>query len=340
MKKLNSLPLLAFSLMFVVGFGCNSLDTGSSPEDSVSAFIEELAKESTTSFEASSLEAAGVDVEGKDAVFSLGWSKFFNPREEEIQERSDAFAVAPDISLQGNEFRHRFGGKDMGDVSLSYGSESVDLFKVELRNGGIFYNFGKRRPGNPRGMLHEDNGEVSEQIPFLAGETYRFDATGSDVFPAVSVEVTAPTDVLQITSPVADTDIDAAGLDIAWQGGDAGQSLMVGLVPLVDRGSFEERHRDRGGRHRGRGFGDRFSDSNGQDGPGRNPHMHFRYVIDENTGSFSVPLEALAKLLDFEGLKGVLIQVRQLLTTEIQDGDATYAVQLRSGDAVSLNVGE
>ncbi len=373
MKSLNTLFRLTGVALLALAIGCSSDDNGvSSNDEALTLSQEELENEATASFEYSSYDAAGVDPIDKDAIFSVGWGKFYNPMDEEVQERSDAFAVAPDLESDNDGFRPRFGGFDMGTVTLNYGSESLELFKIELRNGGVFYNYGKRRPGNPRGMLHDDEGEVSEAIPYLPGETYRFDATGSDVFPAASMAITASTEALQVTSPTSDAQLDStAGLVVAWQGGEAGQALMVGLVPLLDRASFERDHGRRGGGPpnggpngdpngdpngnpggNGNGFGDRFSGGPdgrggghgdgggpGHRGPGRNPDLHFRYLVEDNTGSFTVPAEDIAKLLSHDGVLGVLVQVMQMTTVESTD-DTNYAIQLRAGDAVQLSISE
>ncbi len=381
MKTISALSILLCVSLLALFIGCNDFDTGINPENEFSTISEaELAKLATASYEYSSFDAVGDAPEYKNAVFSVGWGKFYNPIEEAILERSDAFAVAPDTTRQNNrDFRRHFGGKDMGTVSLNYGSESVELFRIEMDDGSVFYNFGKRKPGNPRGMLHEDEGEVSEEIPYIPGQTYRFDATGSESFPAVSLEITAPIESLQITSPEAGTEIDStSGLDISWQGGDTSQKLMVGLVPLLDRGTFERDHGGPGqggpdggqnGRPGGPGHGGPNNRQNGRTGgpgqggpnngpggpglggpdggrhngpggPGKHPHLHFRYLVEENTGSFTVPVEDMQELLSIPGVNGVLVQVMQMVTSDVEDGDSKYAIQLRNGDAVQLGISE
>ncbi len=366
MKNLKPLSLLALGGLFIFSLGCNSLGNGVGQDEQAAIVETELAKEATVSFEMESHDAIGDSIEFKDAVFSLGWGKFYNPFDEAIQDRSDAFAIAPDTTNQTFGFRRRFGGKDMGTVTLDYGSGSIELLKVEMRNGGVFYNYGKRKPGNPRGMMHGDNGEVSESIPFIPGQTYRFDATGSTDFSAVSVEITAPAAALQISSPVADTEIDASSLEVVWQGGNANDALLISLVPLIDRGSFERDYTDgqggpggnghgHGGSGHGhghggpgggqggsggQGFGGRFSDEPGQGGPGMNPHLHLRYLVEDNTGSFTVPAEDLQSLLALNGAKGVLVQVHQMVKGNVDNGGAGYAIMLRYGDAVKLSIAE
>ncbi len=343
MRSSSILTRLALSGLLVFSFGCNSSDNGLNPDAAVTFSEAQLTEETTVNFELSSVNATQVDPEGKDAIFAIGWSKFFNPREEEVQERSNAFAIAPDTSNNNDGFHHRLGGKDMGTVTLDYGTGSVELLKVEMRNGGVFYNYGKRKPGHPRGMMHEDTGEIAEAIPFVAGQVYRFDATGSDAVPAISASVTAPTESLQITAPTAETTIDGSDIVVTWQGGASDTPLMVGLAPAIDRGAFERNRGDGPGRGRfggpqGRGFSGR--NDHGQGGPGRHAHLQFRYIVEDNTGSFTIPAADVQELLAVEGVKGALLQVRQMITAEFETGDLSYAVQLRAGDSVRLSVAE
>ncbi len=357
MKTMKFLFGLAGITLLALGLGCGEIDNGVSSDSDELVISSDLDNEETLSFELSSHDAALPNLTDADALFSVGWSKFYNPFEEEIVQRSDAFAVAPDTSLDSAVFRPHFGtGQDMGTVTLSYAGESLELLKVEMRNGSVFYNFGRRLPGNPRGMFHGDDGEVSAEIPFLAGETYRFDATGTETFPAVSVSLTAPTDALGIVSPEDGATLAGGDLEVVWQGGNTGEKLLVSLVPLMNRRAFE-RHGgpdggpggrrggggpvfgDNGGGFMGPRFGERHGGPHGR-GPGQNPHLHLRYLVEDNTGSFTIPADDVQTLLALEGVNGVLLQVCQLITVETQDGDRTYSVQMRVSDAIRLDISE
>ncbi len=370
MNHLRFLSRLALGSLLIFAFGCGNTDTSLSSGNNTTLDESALAKQSTVSYEYSSMDAADENPEFKDAIFSIGWSTYYNPFDQTVADRSDAFAIAPDTSADNQQFRRHLGGKDMGTVTLAYGSDSIELFRVEMRNGGVFYNYGKRRPGNPRGMFHGDNGEVGEAIPFVAGQTYRFDASGSADFPAMSAEIAASAQALQVTAPAAGTQIDGSDLAVTWDGGATGGKIVVGLVPVMDRGTFERDHNGGQGGHGGpnggnggrmggghggpmggpmggmvHGFGDRFSGPSTNhdmemDGPGQNAHLHWMYVLDENSGSFTVPADDVQALLGMPGVKGALVQVRQMVTTDFDIAGRKVAIQLRAGDAVQVDIAQ
>ena len=346
MNITKKLLRFAFAGLLVSTMGCESLfDNGVSSVDEDSlAELDELAKSATIDFEAATAEAAGCSTfADKDAIFSLGFSEYYDPFEETVKQRSDAFAVAPDSdTFAGPRSR---AGKDMGTFTLTVNGTAIELHKIEMRNGGVFYNYGRRKPGNPRGEMHGDNGEVGDAIPFLPGTAYRFETSGAGDFPALSLEITTPAAALEITSPAADASLDpSSDLVVSWQGGESSQKLMLSLVPIFDRSNFRgpgARFSAQGsnggpfGGHRG-GPGKRFGRSGMQ--PGQFHDLHQRYVIEENNGSYTIPASEIANLLAVEGVQGIAIHVSQLQAVEVEDGDAIYALIVRQGDSVRLSV--
>jgi hypothetical protein len=343
MKTTKIIMQLALVGLLASTIACDNLFDNSSDEENLDA-ASELAKTATLDYEVASAEAAGLNgLSGKDAIFSLGFGEFYDPIEETVKDRSDAFAIAPNAdSFRGMRAR---AGKDMGVVTLTYNGTTIELYKIELR-GGIFYNFGRRKPGNPRGAMHSDEGEVSDAIPFLPGTAYRFDASGAGDFPALSLEISTPATRLEITSPAEGTTIDGTtDLEVAWQGGGDSQKLLLALVPILDRANFQ-------------GPGARFqADGQNSTGPFRGPHrgpgrqfgrngmqpgkfhdLHFRFVIEENNGSYTISADAIAQVLAIEGVKGVALKVMQLLASEVEQNEAQYALVLRQGDLVKLDM--
>ncbi|MCA9740863.1 MAG: hypothetical protein H6695_05405 [Deferribacteres bacterium] len=345
MKNRRTLFSLAFAGLLISAMGCDSVFNNgvNSVDESSLTQLDELAKSSTLDYEAATAEAAGCStLTDKDAVFSLGFSEFYDPFEETVKERSDAFAVAPD-SETFSGLRPR-AGKDMGTVTLSYNGSSVELQKVE-HDGGIFYNYGRRMPGNPRGEMHGDNGEVGDAIPYLPGTTYTFAATGAGDFPALSLDLTTPATALQITNPAEGSDIDASSdLTVTWQGGESSSNLMLSVVPILDRANFEgpnARYHEQGSNGRPLGGGHPHGGKPfGRDGmePGQFHDLHLRIVIEENNGSYTIPASDIATVLDIENVIGIAVHVSQLQSVEIEDGDASYAMILRQGDSVRFNI--
>lgn len=352
MKNLKYLLPVCFVALFASGFGCHVDGLNSSPENA--AEDEALSfSETVLNGEFSSAGEAGINVEDVDAIFSLGWHPFKSPRSEEEGIRSQAFAVAPnaDATMQP---RLR-GGLDMGQVILNYAEGSAELRKIEKRRGGVFYRLGKMRPG-PFGRFGADEEDVN--VPFIAGGTYTFVVTGSEDFPAISLEVTAPSDPIQITSHSDDAEIDAnSALDITWSGGVEDQLVVIALLPALQRpdfagrGGFNGRGRGPGaGRGPNRG-GSGFGPGGRSGGPGSGPghehdgpgfggmHPHgARFIVESSTGAFSISAEELQNLLTNENVSGLILDVTQIQKSETEQDGAKYAALLRTSDVVKLQV--
>lgn len=336
-RKFSSLALL---VAFAGLAGCNDRLSEINAVDGNSLDTAMLERQAIISAEAGEFENAGVTLSDKAAIFSIGWHNFYNPAADELQARSDAFAVAPDET--GLNSRRPRAGKDMGTVTLEAGDTVFELLKVELPNGGVFYNLGRRAPGNHRGPMHSDNGEISNAIPFVPGGTYRFVASGSDDFPAIAVNLTAPAAALQITNPAHNGSI-AAGddLELSWSGGTADAGVMISLVPVP---SFApgERQQGRDGRdgrplpgggpgHGGKGPGH---------GNGRHGKAALRIQLDANPGSYTIAAAELEEIFDLPEVEGVLVHVMQMQVAEVSTDAGEVALQIRTGDVVKLTIAQ
>ncbi len=292
----------------------------------------------------------GIDLADVDAIFSVGWQSFYHPFNQEEVNRSDAFAVANPDTAKGPRF---LSGQDMGSVFLHYSGNSLEFSKVELRNGGVIYRLGSMVPGGPRGRRHGGRGGFSPgnngvrpgrpgnnggpqggfgpggrgpfgppnsfetviEIPFLPGETYRFEATGSDNFAAVTVAVVAPQKMLQITSPAQNGTIASdQDLKVTWEGGDSNQPISIGIMPLIER------------------------DPNQRPGPrdGSKDRLEpqGRLILETNTGEYTIPAAEIQSLASESNVAGILVQVMQMNPQKIDEDDSTYLVHLRMGDQV------
>lgn len=336
-RKLSSLVLL----VALAGLaGCNDQLSEINAVDGNSFDTATLERQAIISAEAGEFEDAGVTLNDKAAIFSIGWHNFYNPVEDELQARSDAFAVAPDeIGLNSRRPR---AGKDMGTVTLETGDTVLELLKVELPNGGVFYNLGRRTPGNHRGPMHGDNGEISNAIPFVPGGVYRFVASGSDAFPAITVTLTAPAEALRITNPAHNSSI-AAGEDfeLSWNGGAAESGIMISFMPVP---SFApgERQQGPGGRD-GRPFPGG-GPGHGGKGPGRGEGPHgkaaLRIQLDSNPGSYTIAAAELEQLFNLPEIEGVLVHVMQMQANEEESDAGAIALQIRNGDVIKLTLAQ
>jgi hypothetical protein len=336
-KFFRSLTFLLVILMFA---GCQELinsDNASAPSEAlISQTDPELA---VLNDEVANVSSVTDDPLTADGIFTISWNEFLLPGDSVLTLRSHVFAVAPDSDTLSR------WGLDMGDVALAYDAESVELNKIETVCGGIFYSLGTKPlgPGRRGGGRHGNAGQIvfndSTTVPFLPSSDYTFTATGTDSFPALSLTATAPAGLITITAPAAfDSVSGSADLELAWTGGEAAQPIMVTVKPVIRPIGHGGRHH--GGHHGGPGVP---PDPAGSFGGPNMPHHLFsefalRYVLDENTGAFTVPAADLVQLLtDYPATKLVL-QVQQLVTSEITDDLGTFIMQFRLGDGVPVAV--
>lgn len=355
-----SLALLGFSV------GCENAITDSLDEDSQDQLISEL-YETAVDDELSKVSDNGANLEGVDAVFSLGWHPFYNPREEELQIRSDAFAVAlnSDTSL---DRRHR-AGKDMGTVTLQFSEGELELNKIELPNGGVVYNIGKRMHGRKGGFGggkgHHGPGrgpgqgnqggfgpgnfggpQGGKQGGFGQGNVggvRPIPPEGEDVndveIPFIpgdtysfiasgSDDFTALT--VSITAP-------AQALQITSPAQQGSVSATEALTVTWEGGAVDGKlvigllpvfnREDSQGP-----FGRR--------GPrGRRGGFHEkpnRYEIETNTGEYTIPVEDIQTLASDENISGIIVQVMQMVQQETELDGAKYVSNIRTGDQVVL----
>lgn len=363
MRRTHLYSMACIGALLIFSVGCDNSFT-----DGINAFEEDSLNEINAAIyeaavndELSKVADNGTDLEGVDAIFSLGWHPFYNPIEEELQIRSDAFAVA--LNSDSTQERRLRAGKDMGTVTLVFSQGEFELNKRELPNGGVVYNIGKKmhgrkggfrsggrggpesnnqggfgrgnRGGNQRGLgfgsgnlggmrpgNHEGNNEPDIDIPFVAGDTYSFTATGSEDFPALTVSITAPQQTLQITSPANDSAINSSeDLKVSWDGGASEGKLVIGLIPVIDRdnnqGSF-----GRGPRGHRRGSG--------------NHEPPPRYEIETNTGEYTIPAADIQALASDENVTGIIVQVMQMIQQETEQDGKKYVTSIRTGDQVVL----
>lgn len=327
LKALFNLPVITL----LIALGCNN-DGVNSPTDEV---IVESLNRSVLDEELTNAQNAGIEIEDVDALFSLGWKEFANPMAGEAVLRSEVFAVAPS---QDSTLSPRLrGGLDMGSVGLSYGTESVELNKIEKRNGGIFYSLGRPVRHGRFGPPDSSGGD----IPFIAGATYTFTTTGTESFPEVNVSITAPGQRVSITSPAQGSEVDVTSdLLITWSGGVADQQVAISVSAAPERGPFagpgdrggHGHHGDHGREGRGGGAGGDGPMGPGGFGPG------IRILLDDNPGSVTVTADELQSLLaDLEATQ-LRIHVMQIQTADFEQDGSVFAIHLRSGDGVGVQI--
>ena len=197
----------------------------------------------------------GIDLTNTKGIVSLNWRKMLRPETQTADTRGDAMVVGFDSVIQSGT-RPR-PGKDIGTVSLAYGSSSLQLEKIRERGRGVSYSTHGQDPRIDSGT----------NVSFVANGQYQFDVSGSTAFTAMNVSITAPSALIHITAPAVGDSVNTSGdLTITWSGGSAGGNVLLNIAAVPARGMMgDSLHRPPSGDslgHRGPG---------GPGGPG-GPH--------------------------------------------------------------------
>lgn len=236
--------LLASSLALLAGAGifvaCESMNGPQAVDESQA--VEESFDISALESETGILRTAGVNADSANAFFVLRWSQGHGRFQDGDTIKGHASAVA---YQEPTTLRDRnAAGLDMGTVSVLNGQNTYELAKIVSDAFGVRYGvFGGPR-GNHGGRRGERGGLNGDpiafvNIPFVAGSTYQFVVTGSENIAAMTLDIQAPSQLVQITG-LADKDtIDATqDLTITWQGDAAANNVVLVLAPAFKRGRF------------------------------------------------------------------------------------------------------
>jgi hypothetical protein len=279
-------------------------------------------------------KTAGIDVDETAGVFSIGWRQIIVPEDQTTTLRGDAMAIAFDGSQNETAPYRTRSGIDIGSVFLNYGGNRLELNKKEGFRRGIFYSLFPERP------------EPTEPgLEFIPGGTYEFEVTGSENFSPAKVSITAPTELISISSHVNGDQVDGSSdLTITWTGGSADGGVLIRLRPFfhpmgkgeMTRDRFMEGIKNGCPRHEmwngqgGEGFG-------GGKGKGihRFPMLFARgYVqkLDSNPGAITVPAADVQSIISLSGTSEIAVIVSQMSPASFDNNGKSYTLHFRNGD--------
>lgn len=313
--------IIALSLPVVMASGCRDVAEPESAETTAYLSGGDNSGEHQKRM-AEMLAAYGIDIDESGGIFGIGWRSRWRPDDVDPKARGRARAIAFGEAPEDG----RRPGIDMGTVTLSYPDDQVELTKRERPNGGTVYT-------SSSGPRHEN----PTSIGFAGGGEYEFGVSGSDEFEAVTLSVTAPSELMSITShsrgDTVETDED---LVIEWSGGGDGKVAIAFAALAGERPGKQDRPNGRSGR-RGRHGG-------GPGGPGGHGAVHpkpanvLHEMIDGNNGEYTLTADRLAELVGDSGATRIAVHVSQLITSDVDhDGETLWAV-LHTGDRVMLRL--
>lgn len=302
------LTALSFTLLVLILFftGCQS-DPNSPGEN---GYLADQPIYQTLDGDIALMKAGGMPMDSAAGVFSIGWNEIFRPIEDSSEVRGMAFAVAfgEDIT----DLLHlRKIGLDMGDLFINYSGNQVQMYKNIHPTRGIAYSLFER----PFGHCNSEN-----LLEFIPNTDYQFEVTGSEDFAPVTINVTSPAALMDITSPAFGEVIDPTqDLTINWEGGNEGK-VGIRLMPHI------RPHRGPGGVYSGRG----------EEHP---PFDRVIFVIlDENTGTYTFPAQQIQRILNGINAEGLRAEVSQMDFGEVQHENGPLHTAMRNGNSVMLRI--
>ena len=243
------------------------------------------------------LKEGGMDIDASAGIFSIGWNEIFRPFDDESHIMGMAFAVA---FGEPND-RLKFG-LNMGSVFIIYGDHQTELHKRTNDRRGTMYSLFKR-----------PFGDSDQLLEFIPNTEYQFEVTGSDQFTPITISLTSPSSLMNITSHNFGDVIDPTqNLTVTWEGGNDDGKVAIRLMPFSLRKK------------------------------GRKDRLHFNHIIfeilDTNTGEYTFTSEQIQELLNGIDARHFVLGVSQMDFGEVEHDNGVLHTAMRNGNSVMLAV--
>ena len=261
------------------------------------------------------MKDGGMPLDSAAGVFSIGWNEIFRPFMDSSRIKGMAFAVA--FGERPSDLPHfRKFGLDMGDITIDYSGNQVEMYKHSHPLRGVAYSLFER----PFGHCESEN-----LLEFIPNTDYQFVVSGSEDFAPITITLTSPSALMDITSPTFGEFIDPTeDLTINWEGGNAGK-VGIRLMP-----AFRPRRGHDGGpggMHRG---------------PGHEPMPPMDRVIfvilDENTGTYTFAAQQIQELINGIPAEGLRAEVSQMDFVDVEHPNGTLHTAMRNGNSVMMRI--
>lgn len=310
MKNKTGIILSVFTF-FLLLIGCQS--DPNSPEQN-NLFSDQPAYQ-TVDGDLAFMKAGGMSLDSAAGVFSIGWNEIFRPFMDSSRIKGMAFAVA--FGERQSDLPHfRKFGLNMGDITINYPGNQVDMYKHFHPRRGVAYSLFER----PFGQCNSEN-----MLEFIPNTEYEFEVSGSENFAPITITLTSPSALMDITSPTFGEIINPAeDLTIDWVGGNAGK-VGIRLMPAF---------RPHGGHDGGPGG------MHGRPGSDPLPPMDrvIFVILDENTGTYTFPAQQIQRILNGIPADGLRAEVSQMDFGEVQHQNGMLHTAMRNGNSVMMRI--
>ena len=308
----NKIGIIFLVLSFFLFFwGCQS--DPNSPDQNDSLTDQALYK--TVDGDLALMNAGGMPLDSSAGVFSIGWNEIFRPFMDTSNIKGMAFAVA--FGERPADLPHfRKFGLDMGDVFINYSGNQIQMYKNVHRRMGVAYSLFER----PFGHCNTEN-----LLEFIPNTGYQFEVTGSEYFAPITITVTSPAALMNITSPTFGEVIDPTqDLTITWDGGNAGK-VGIRLMPAL---------KPRRGHDGGPGG------MHGGPGHGPNPPMDrvIFVILETNTGTYTFTAQQIQEIINGIPADGLRAEVSQMDFIDVEHPNGTLHTAMRNGNSVMMRI--
>lgn len=261
------------------------------------------------------MKDGGMPLDSAAGVFSIGWNEIFRPFMDSSKIKGMAFAVAFGERESGLLHFRKFG-LDMGNIFINYSGNQIEMYKHIHDRRGVAYSLFER----PFGHCDSEN-----MLEFIPNTDYEFEVSGSENFAPITITLTSPSALMNITSPAFGEFINPAeDLTINWEGGNAGK-VGVRLMPAL---------RPRRGHDGGPG--------GNHGGPGHEtmPPMDrvIFVILDENTGTYTFTAQQIQELISGIPADGLRAEVSQMDFGEVEHENGTLRTAMRNGNSVMMRI--
>jgi hypothetical protein len=303
--------LLSFFIFFLFLFGCKS-EVNSPDKNDLNS--DQLAYQ-TVENDLALMKDGRMSLDSCAGVFSIGWNEIFRPFMDSSNIKGMAFAVA--FGERPTDLPHfKKHGLDMGGIFINYSGNQVEMYKHTHTMRGVAYSLFER----PFGHCESEN-----LLEFMPNSEYQFEVTGSEYFEPISITLTSPSALMNITSPTFGAIINPAeDLVINWEGGNEGK---VGIRLMPDFRHRRGHDGGPGGGHRG-------------PGPDQNPPMDrvIFVILETNTGTYTFSAEQIQELLNGIPSNGLRAEVSQMDFGEVEHENGTLRTAMRNGNSVMMRI--
>jgi hypothetical protein len=302
--KITSAIFFAGILLSLLLIGCHS--EPNSPDQN--NFLNDQVSFETVDTDLALMKDGGMPLDSAAGVFSIGWNEMFRPIMDSAEVKGMAFAVGFGERVTDLPHFKKFG-LDMGEVFINYPGNHIQMQKKFHQRRGVAYSLFRRPFGHSENLL--------EYIP---NTEYQFEVTGSEFFAPITITLTSPNALMDITSPANGQVIDPTqDLTINWEGGTEGK-VGVRLMPHL------RPHRGPGG------------------GPGRMEENHPPFdriifvILETNTGTYTFPSQQIQRILNGIPANGLMAEVSQMDFGEVEHENGILHTAMKNGSSVMMRI--